>query len=300
MASGMTLSGGPVQGRAGCSRGAHGRPDAARWSHEQRPVPHRHQTSQTTDHGKPRRSAARPRPDAEVAWPWHRPLPQRGRDRRPHPVRRARVRRRGCPHLPGAWLLIRRRRTSPSRRAGFSPHKPRQATFHAMRRTRGSERASAPPCHHASLDASRPRSPTIWPSTTETGGSTRRGRALSRAMSAKTRADLTGITDDLPGSDRPAARTGAYPGGPSRKRRGPAAMAEVLGIMLLIVVVSATWHGVVSSGPGRGSAQFGRGCGSPCWRSAGCASAPGATTSSRSPAISAVRCVHGRTHNAPR
>lgn len=74
---------------------------------------------------------------------------------------------------------------------------------------------------------------------------------LSRAMSAKTRADLTGITDDLPEVEtRPAGRTGAYPGraltpAPRPRRQWP----RVLGIVLLIVVVSATWHGVVSSWP---------------------------------------------------
>jgi hypothetical protein len=74
---------------------------------------------------------------------------------------------------------------------------------------------------------------------------------LSRAMSAKTRADLTGITDDLPEVEtRPAARTSAYPGraltpAPRPRRQWPRGLA----IVLLIVVVSATWHGVVSSWP---------------------------------------------------
>jgi len=71
---------------------------------------------------------------------------------------------------------------------------------------------------------------------------------LSRAMSAKTRADLTGITDDLPEvQTRPAARTSAYPGrtgastpAPRPRRQWP----RVLPIVLLIAVVAVTWHGL--------------------------------------------------------
>jgi Domain of unknown function (DUF1707) len=74
---------------------------------------------------------------------------------------------------------------------------------------------------------------------------------LGRAMSAKTRADLTGITDDLPEvGTRPAARISAYPGRAlppaSRPRRQ---WPKALAIVLLIVVVSATWHGLVSFWP---------------------------------------------------
>ena len=71
---------------------------------------------------------------------------------------------------------------------------------------------------------------------------------LSRAMSAKTRADLTGITDDLPEvQTRPAARTSAYLGrtgastpAPRPRRQWP----RVLPIVLLIAVVAVTWHGL--------------------------------------------------------
>jgi hypothetical protein len=74
---------------------------------------------------------------------------------------------------------------------------------------------------------------------------------LSRAMSAKTRADLTGITDDLPDvGARPAARTSAYPGravapAPRPRRQWP----RVLPIVLLITLVAVTWHGLVSFWP---------------------------------------------------
>jgi Domain of unknown function (DUF1707) len=76
---------------------------------------------------------------------------------------------------------------------------------------------------------------------------------LSRAMSAKTRADLTGITDDLPEVQaRPAARTSAYPGrtrslppAPRARRQWPRALP----IVLLIAVLAVTWHGLVPFGP---------------------------------------------------
>jgi hypothetical protein len=76
---------------------------------------------------------------------------------------------------------------------------------------------------------------------------------LSRAMSAKTRADLAGITDDLPDvPGRPAARTSAYPG---RARSLPSAARprrqwpRALPIVLLIVIVAVTWHGLVPFWP---------------------------------------------------
>ncbi|MGH3067538.1 MAG: DUF1707 SHOCT-like domain-containing protein [Streptosporangiaceae bacterium] len=89
---------------------------------------------------------------------------------------------------------------------------------------------------------------------------------LSRAMSAKTRADLTGITDDLPEVEaRRAARTSAYPGrsqaltpAPRPRRQWP----RVLPIVLLIVVVAATWHGLVPFWPWFG---FGFGFGPWLW-----------------------------------
>jgi uncharacterized protein DUF1707 len=76
---------------------------------------------------------------------------------------------------------------------------------------------------------------------------------LSRAMSAKTRADLTGITDDLPEAPaRPAARTNAYPGrgqslrpAPRPRRQWPRGLL----IVLLIAVVAVSWHGLVPFWP---------------------------------------------------
>ena len=75
---------------------------------------------------------------------------------------------------------------------------------------------------------------------------------LSRAMSAKTRADLTGITDDLPEvGARPAARTSAYPArrtsasAPRPRRQWP----RVLPIVLLVAVVALTWHGLAAIWP---------------------------------------------------
>jgi hypothetical protein len=65
---------------------------------------------------------------------------------------------------------------------------------------------------------------------------------LSRAMSAKTRADLTGITDDLPEvGTRPAARTLA--------RRPRRSWPRVLPIVLIIAVVAVTWHGLAALWP---------------------------------------------------
>ena len=75
---------------------------------------------------------------------------------------------------------------------------------------------------------------------------------LSRAMSAKTQADLTGITDDLPEvGARPAARTPAYR---SARTLTPAARPRrqwprVLAIVLLLAVVATTWHGLVPLWP---------------------------------------------------
>ena len=70
---------------------------------------------------------------------------------------------------------------------------------------------------------------------------------LSRAMSAKTRADLAGITDDLPDvGARPAARGSAYP---ARRTSAPAPRprrqwSRALPIVLLVAVVALTWHGL--------------------------------------------------------
>jgi hypothetical protein len=76
---------------------------------------------------------------------------------------------------------------------------------------------------------------------------------LNRAMTAKTRADLTGITDDLPEAEtRPAARTSTYPSRaraipptPRARRQWPRALP----IVLLIAVVAVTWHGLVPFWP---------------------------------------------------
>lgn len=69
---------------------------------------------------------------------------------------------------------------------------------------------------------------------------------LSRTMSAKIQADLIGITDDLPDvAGRPvgrsAARTSARPPAERPRRQWPRALP----IVLLVVVVAATWHGLV-------------------------------------------------------
>jgi hypothetical protein len=76
---------------------------------------------------------------------------------------------------------------------------------------------------------------------------------LTRAMSAKTRADLAGITDDLPEVQaRLAARTSAYPGrgrslpaAPRPRRQWPRGLL----IVALIAVVAVTWHGLVPFWP---------------------------------------------------
>ena len=72
---------------------------------------------------------------------------------------------------------------------------------------------------------------------------------LSRAMSAKTRADLTGITDDLPEVSARAsahpAKTQAIPPAPRARRQWPRALP----IVLLIAVVAVTWHGLAAFWP---------------------------------------------------
>jgi hypothetical protein len=79
---------------------------------------------------------------------------------------------------------------------------------------------------------------------------------LSRAMSAKTRADLSGITDDLPDvGARPAARASARParGRPASAlppaQRPRRQWPVMLPVVLLVVVVAATWHGLVPFWP---------------------------------------------------
>jgi hypothetical protein len=64
-----------------------------------------------------------------------------------------------------------------------------------------------------------------------------------RAMSAKTRADLSGLFDDLPGLNTPP-RTGAapVPAPPRRRHRHP-----VLVLVLLVIVALAAAHAVVAA-----------------------------------------------------
>ena len=73
---------------------------------------------------------------------------------------------------------------------------------------------------------------------------------LSRAMSAKTRADLTGITDDLPEVSDPRRRRPATPRRvPPAPRARSAVAAALLPIVLLIAVVAVTWHGLAAFWP---------------------------------------------------
>jgi hypothetical protein len=58
-----------------------------------------------------------------------------------------------------------------------------------------------------------------------------------RAMSAKTRADLAGLLDDLPDAGAPAVREG-----PGRPRRRP---RSFLGMVLLVVIIVAAVHAAV-------------------------------------------------------
>jgi Domain of unknown function (DUF1707) len=61
---------------------------------------------------------------------------------------------------------------------------------------------------------------------------------VERAMSAKTRADLNGLFDDLPGSDGlPETGTPAVPGFPRRRHRHP-----VLLVALIVVAIMVTAH----------------------------------------------------------
>jgi len=81
---------------------------------------------------------------------------------------------------------------------------------------------------------------------------------VARAMSAKTRADLNGLFDDLPDLEGPGGAYGAGPaagGGPSapggvsgpttphrvgRRHRG--SVRPILGAVLAVVIVSVAWH----------------------------------------------------------
>ncbi len=69
---------------------------------------------------------------------------------------------------------------------------------------------------------------------------------VNRAMSAKTRADLNGLFDDLPEMNsrpQPGAPAGpAAPAGPRRRHRHP-----VLVLILLVVITLAAAHAVVAA-----------------------------------------------------
>jgi hypothetical protein len=69
---------------------------------------------------------------------------------------------------------------------------------------------------------------------------------VNRAMSAKTRADLHGLFDDLPEMnsrpDTEAPAGGAAPAGPRRRHRHP-----VLVLVLLVVITLAAAHAVVAA-----------------------------------------------------
>jgi DUF1707 SHOCT-like domain len=75
---------------------------------------------------------------------------------------------------------------------------------------------------------------------------------LGRAMSAKTRADLAGLTDDLPEvKARPAARASASPARPQAAAPAPRPRRQwprALPIVLLVAVVAVTWHGLIPGG----------------------------------------------------
>ena len=106
-----------------------------------------------------------------------------------------------------------------------------------------------PPCEF--LTPNRPRSPTSWPSTTGTGsrpGGTR--RAPRPGDERLTHADLAGLTADLPpvearqpGARQPSVR-GSGAQAPTRARPGRP-WARPLLIVLLILVVATSWHGLV-------------------------------------------------------
>src|SRR5580704_7967187 len=123
-------------------------------------------------------------------------------------------------------------RTSPSRRAGFSPA-PTERRGHLpmpVRRTRGSEaRQRASDATMRVSDAERAE---VADQLAQHYGDGRLDQAelderLSRAMGAKTHADLAGITADLPhldprpGSSRPARASSGYPPAPRSRRPRP-------------------------------------------------------------------------------
>jgi hypothetical protein len=73
---------------------------------------------------------------------------------------------------------------------------------------------------------------------------------VSRAMSAKTRGDLTGLFDDLPDPDQSAGASGAGDhGGPAipyRPRRRGGLLRPLLLAVVVIVLASMAWHAATS------------------------------------------------------
>jgi len=69
---------------------------------------------------------------------------------------------------------------------------------------------------------------------------------LGRAMSAKTHADLAGLTDDLPHLDaRPVPARGGRAAAPAPRPRDGRPRSRMLPIVLLVLVVVIAWHGLV-------------------------------------------------------
>ena len=62
---------------------------------------------------------------------------------------------------------------------------------------------------------------------------------VGRAMSAKTRADLNGLFDDLPGTEAPAA-TDPSAGPPRRRRRHPVLLAALI-VFVAIAAAHVIW-----------------------------------------------------------
>jgi len=65
---------------------------------------------------------------------------------------------------------------------------------------------------------------------------------VSRAMTAKTRGDLDGLFDDLPDPEPAGASGTGGPAVPYRARRRGGALRAILLLVLVIAVMSATWH----------------------------------------------------------
>jgi hypothetical protein len=65
---------------------------------------------------------------------------------------------------------------------------------------------------------------------------------VSRAMAAKTRGDLDGLFDDLPDPEPTGASGREGQAVPYRPRRRGGALRAILLLVLVIAVMSATWH----------------------------------------------------------